>query len=141
MKTINAVLTATCLCLCSTLAAAQGASKSTAGGMAGGKSSLGVSSAEMESLNSGWSAKRYLLGKNVVNDRNDKIGKVDDLILTQEKPGFAVIGTGGFVGMGKHDVAIPMDQLQINEDHLLLPGATKEALKALPEFEPRPKKK
>ena len=48
---------------------------------------------------------------------------------------FAIIGVGGFLVMGKHDVAIPVNHIKLEGDRLLLPGATKEALKALPEFQ------
>lgn len=137
MKSINAVLTAACLCLCSTFALAQDTGKSSSAKGASSTANLGLSSSQMEALNSGWSAKKSLLGKNVVNDQNEKIGKIDDLVLTQEKEkgGFAIIGTGGFVGMGKHDVAVPMDQLKAQGDNLVLSGATKDALKALPAYD------
>jgi hypothetical protein len=47
----------------------------------------------------------------------------------------AIVGTGGFVGLAKHDVAIRMDQQQMGADKkLTLPGATKDALKQLPEY-------
>jgi len=49
---------------------------------------------------------------------------------------FAIIGAGGFVGVGRHDVLIPITQLKQQEDgKIVLPGATKEAIKALPKFE------
>ena len=34
----------------------------------------------------------------------------------------------------KHDVAIPMSHLQMDKGKFVLPGATKEVLKALPKF-------
>lgn len=104
-----------------------------------GKAPLGVTVIEMEAVVVGWSAKNDLLGKTVVNDKDDKIGKVDDLILSPSKDGvpaasFAIIGVGGFLGIGKRDVAIPTSQLKINNKQLTLPGATKDAVKALPAF-------
>jgi len=45
------------------------------------------------------------------------------------------IGAGGFAGVGRHDVAIPVNQLKHEEGKIVLPGATKEAIKALPKFE------
>lgn len=105
-----------------------------------GKAPLGVTVIEMEAIVVGWSAKRDLLGKTVVNDKNEKIGKVDDLIVSPGKgnntpaASFAIIGVGGFLGIGKRDVAIPMEQLKINNKQLSLPGATKDAVKALPPF-------
>jgi len=84
----------------------------------------------------GWSARNNMLGKAVYNDRNERIGTIDDVIISpDQKISFAIIGVGGFLGLGKHDVAMPMDHLKIDGDRIVLPGATREALKALPEFE------
>jgi hypothetical protein len=43
---------------------------------------------------------------------------------------------GGFLGIGSRLVAVPYQALQISEapTKILLPGASKEALKNLPEF-------
>jgi hypothetical protein len=43
---------------------------------------------------------------------------------------------GGFVGIGKHRVAIPVKQFKEVHPKVVLPGATKEALKNLPDFVP-----
>jgi hypothetical protein len=106
-----------------------------------GRAPLGVTVVEMEAIVVGWSAKHDLFGKTVVNDKNDKIGKIDDLIISPGKAGntpaatFAIIGVGGFLGIGKRDVAIPTEQLKLQNKQLTLPGATKDALKAMPPFE------
>lgn len=106
-----------------------------------GRSTLGVSTVEMQNVVLGWSAGRDLIGKTVYNDQKDKIGKIDDLIVTPSGPqrapatSYAIIGVGGFLGMGKHDVAIPMEQLRVLNNQLTLAGATKESLKNLPAFE------
>jgi sporulation protein YlmC with PRC-barrel domain len=101
-----------------------------------GKATLGVTVVEMDAIIAGWSAKRDVLGKAVVNDNKDRIGKVEDLIITPaNEAAFAIIGVGGFLGIGRNDVAIPMKQLKIQDGRLVLPGATKDALKALPKFE------
>ncbi len=39
------------------------------------------------------------------------------------------------MGVGRHDVAIPVNQLKQLDGKFVLPGATKEAIKALPKFE------
>jgi sporulation protein YlmC with PRC-barrel domain len=76
------------------------------------------------------------LGKAVYNDNKQKIGVVDDLIIAPDRSvTYAIIGVGGFVGVGKHDVAIPVNQLKVDQDRIILPGGTKDALKALPKFE------
>jgi uncharacterized protein YrrD len=90
----------------------------------------------MKDVVSGWSAKKHVLGKPVYNDKNEKIGSIDDVIITLDKKlSYAVVGTGGFVGLGKHDVVVPIKQLQEQDGKFVLPGATKETLKALPAFE------
>jgi len=99
-----------------------------------GSTTIGVSQEEMKVVTTGWSAKKDILGKAVYNDSNQKIGTVDDLIISPDRSVlFAIVGVGGFLGVGKHDVAIPVKNLK-GEGKLMLSGATKEALKALPEF-------
>lgn len=76
-----------------------------------------------------------IIGAPIVNDANDKIGNVDDLIVNRsDRVPYAVVSVGGFLGMGEKLVAVPMASLQISPDKTLLPGATKDMLKALPEF-------
>ncbi len=105
-----------------------------------GKAPLGVAVVEMEAVVHGWSAKKDLLDKTVTNDQKEKIGKIEDLIVGQSTDAklpvasFAIIGVGGFLGIGKNDVAIPMEQIKLEGKQLVLPGATKAALKALPPF-------
>ena len=48
---------------------------------------------------------------------------------------YVIVGAGGFVGLGRHEVAIPINQLQEQDGKYVLSGATKEAIKALPKFE------
>jgi sporulation protein YlmC with PRC-barrel domain len=128
-----------------------GASAQTTGTQANppvaGRTPLGVTVTEMEAVVVGWSAKRDLMGKTVMNDKKEKIGKIDDLIISpsggSKMPyaSVAIIGAGGFLGMGRHDVAIPTDHLMVEGGNITLPGATKDALKALPAFEYAPRKK
>jgi len=96
---------------------------------------VGVNKEQMKTISRGWSVKDKIMGKSVYNENKEKIGAVDDLIVTSDKSlSYAIIGVGGFLGMGKHDVAIPMTQLKATDDGFILPGATKAALKAMPEY-------
>jgi sporulation protein YlmC with PRC-barrel domain len=95
----------------------------------------------MEAIVLGWSAKKDLLDKPVYNETKQKIGEIEDIIVTPDNAAsFAVIGVGGFLGLGERRVAIPFKQIKLQGTNLLLPGATKEALKALPEFKYAPRK-
>lgn len=101
-----------------------------------GQVPLGVTQVEMNSVISGWSAKKNLIGKTIVNDQNQKVGKIDDIIIAPDNAAsYAIIGVGGFLGLAKHDVAIPFNQFKMQGTDFLLPGASKEKLKALPKFE------
>ena len=102
-----------------------------------GSTQLGIAVAELRDVTTGWSAKRQVLGKTVYNDSGDGIGKVDDIIVAPDKAvSYAIIGAGGFLGVGRHDVAIPVGQLKQQSDgKFVLAGATKDALKAMPPFE------
>ena len=105
------------------------------GAQVAGSTTLGVSVEELKAVAIGWSAKKKILGKAVYNDKNEKIGTVDDLIITPDKSvSYAIIGAGGFLGMGKHDVAIPVGQFKEDKGKIVLAGATKDALKAMPKF-------
>jgi sporulation protein YlmC with PRC-barrel domain len=101
-----------------------------------GSTLLGVSVAEMRDVSIGWSAKRQILGQPVFNDKDERVGSIDDIIIAPDKAvSYAIINAGGFVGLTKHDVAIPVSQLKLVDKKLVLAGATKEALKASPPFE------
>jgi hypothetical protein len=105
-----------------------------------GLTSLGVAYAQMRDVTAGWSAKRQLLGKTIYNDKSEKIGTVDDLIVSPNKAvSYAIIGTGGFLGVAKHDVAIPVNQFTQQDGKFVLTGATKDAIKGMPLFEYAPR--
>jgi sporulation protein YlmC with PRC-barrel domain len=101
---------------------------------AAGSKNLSVSQQETSLAQKGWSAKKDMMGKAVYNDNNERIGDVNDLIISRNNSSFVVIGVGGFLGIGEHDVAVPLSHIRHQSDKLILPGATKDALKAIPEF-------
>jgi PRC-barrel domain len=76
-----------------------------------------------------------VVGATVVNENNETVGTIDDLIVT---PGgqapYAVLSVGGFLGMGTKYVVVPFTSLKIEDKKMILPGGSKDALKALPEF-------
>src|SRR6202040_1512986 len=58
-----------------------------------------------------------LIGVNVYNDNNEKIGDIQELIVDKSgKVDNVILGVGGFLGMGEHYVAVPMEKLKwVNE--------------------------
>jgi sporulation protein YlmC with PRC-barrel domain len=63
-----------------------------------------------------WRASK-LVGLNVYNDANEKIGDINEVILDKSgKVANVILGVGGFLGMGEHYVAVAFDKLKwVNE--------------------------
>jgi len=107
-----------------------------AGAQVAGSTRVGVAIEEMRALALGWSAKKQILRQPVYNEQKQRVGIIDDLIIAPDTSvSYVIIGAGGFVGVGKHDVAIPVNQLKQEDGKFVLPGASKDAIKALPKFE------
>ena len=54
-----------------------------------------------------------LIGVDVYNDANEKIGSIEDLIVDKSsRVENVILGVGGFLGMGEHYVAVSMDKLK-----------------------------
>jgi hypothetical protein len=75
-----------------------------------------------------------IIGAMVVNDARDTVGKVDDIIVGTDKMPYVVLSVGGFLGVGNKLVVVPYESLHNEGNRITLPGATKDALMALPEF-------
>ena len=63
-----------------------------------------------------WRASK-LIGVEVYNKANEKLGSIEDLIIsTNGNIGSVVVGVGGFLGMGEHSVSVSFDKLTwVNE--------------------------
>ncbi|MFK0331344.1 PRC-barrel domain-containing protein [Rhizobium sp. NPDC090275] len=100
---------------------------------AGGGTYLTEQSADQISANT-------YIGQAVYNGTNESIGNVNDLIM--KKDGglvAAVIGVGGFLGIGEKNVAVPMEKITVAQNTTdgsvkLTTSETAETLKAAPEF-------
>jgi sporulation protein YlmC with PRC-barrel domain len=76
-----------------------------------------------------------VIGSSVVNEAGDTVGKVDEIIVGPDgKAPFVILSVGGFLGMGDKLVALPYEQMKADGKKIVLPGATKDSLKSLPEF-------
>ncbi len=89
---------------------------------------------DVTKLASGYRASK-IIGGTVVNEANETVGKVDELLIGADgRTPYAVLSVGGFLGLGERLVVVPYDSLKMAANKIMLPGATKEALQALPEF-------
>ena len=78
------------------------------------------------------------IGKTVYSRSNENVGKVDDLILSENGVQAVVLSVGGFLGMGAKDVAIMLSSIEFTKDGnstKLVVDATKEQLKAAPTYD------
>ena len=99
-----------------------------------------------------WRASK-LVGVNIYNKQNDKIGDINDVIIDSSgKVDGVVVSVGGFLGMGEHDVMMKLSQIKFaNKAGTTTTGstssnskqwypdrgtvnATKDQLKAMPQF-------
>lgn len=96
---------------------------------------LGVTVVETEAIAKGYRASK-LIGSQVKNDKGERIGKIEEMIVSPDgKVTMAVVEVGGFLDIGDHRVAIPVQQFSsLEPGSAVLPGASKTALKTLPEF-------
>lgn len=100
----------------------------------GAPQTLALTKVDMKTVASGYRTSK-VVGSDVVNEAKETVGTIDDLIVTpNEKVPYAVLSVGGFLGMGTKYVVVPYSELEIRNKQMVLPGATKESLKALPEF-------
>ncbi|SCX56492.1 PRC-barrel domain-containing protein [Nitrosospira sp. Nsp1] len=91
--------------------------------------------AQSRLIASGWRVSK-LKKATVYNDANQKIGKIDDFIVTKDGSlTFAVVNLGRFPGRGTYMVAIPTNDFSQIVPKVILPGKTKADLGKLPRFE------
>jgi hypothetical protein len=72
-----------------------------------------------------------------MNPKGETVGELDDLMIVgKDRALFAIIEVGGFLGIGSHLIAVPYTALEISDGgkRIVLPGASKEQVKGLPEF-------
>ncbi|MAM61507.1 PRC-barrel domain-containing protein [Maritimibacter sp. UBA3975] len=82
-----------------------------------------------------------LIGTSVVSQDGNDIGEIDNFVMADNKV-WAVIGIGGFLGIGEHDVAVDLEHLAVNESsdegevtEFMITGYTEADLEAMEEFD------
>lgn len=80
-----------------------------------------------------------LIGEYVKNNKGETVGHINDLVFDKDQNlKVAVIGVGGFLGLGEKDVAVSFDTLEItsteNDDFVITANLTKDVLQAAPKY-------
>jgi sporulation protein YlmC with PRC-barrel domain len=82
-----------------------------------------AAASDTSSFKGNWRTSK-LVGLNVYNDSNESLGSINDLLA--DKSGdikAVVIGVGGFLGVGEHLVAVPMDKVKFVDEPIAYTGA------------------
>jgi len=81
------------------------------------------SSIPESSLQGDWRASK-VVGLSVYNDKNEKLGSINDILMDKSGTIKAVVlGVGGFLGMGEHLVAVPLDKVKFVNEPVVYTGA------------------
>jgi sporulation protein YlmC with PRC-barrel domain len=77
-----------------------------------------------------------MIGRELLNASDDKIGSIDSVMLGREgKVQAVIVNIGGFLGLGERNVAINWGDIRVSEDGKKITTAlTRDQLKALPEY-------
>lgn len=76
-----------------------------------------------------------VIGSSVYNDQKQKIGTINDLLIANgHDVGNAVISVGGFLGIASKLIEVPYGQIHMQDNRLVMPGASKDQLKQMPEY-------
>jgi sporulation protein YlmC with PRC-barrel domain len=82
-----------------------------------------AAASDTASFQGNWRASK-LVGLSVYNDSNESLGSINDLLT--DKSGnikAVVIGVGGFLGVGEHLVAVPLDKIKFVNEPVVYAGA------------------
>ncbi|MCK1638369.1 PRC-barrel domain-containing protein [Bradyrhizobium sp. 157] len=86
------------------------------------KTAAPAAASDTSSFKGTWRASK-LVGLNVYNDSNESLGSINDLLT--DKSGDVkgvVIGVGGFLGVGEHLVAVPIDKVKFVDEPIAYTG-------------------
>ncbi|HEV7599670.1 MAG TPA: PRC-barrel domain-containing protein [Bradyrhizobium sp.] len=82
-----------------------------------------ATASDSASYQGNWRASK-LVGLSVYNDNNESLGSINDLLT--DKSGnikAVVVGVGGFLGVGEHLVAVPLDKIKFVNEPIVYAGA------------------
>ena len=80
-----------------------------------------------------------LIGTPVMNSANERIGEIDELVMGKDgTASHAVIGVGGFLGIGEKAVAVPFSSVKLARDKdgnlMATVNAAKDELNSAPTY-------
>jgi hypothetical protein len=96
---------------------------------------VGLTPLETTEVAKGYRAETLRL-KQVVNEKNETIGRINDFIFGKDGNIYAVLAVGDLSGLSGHLIAIPFRNLKLDDPsgYIVLPGASRAALEKLPVY-------
>jgi hypothetical protein len=76
-----------------------------------------------------------LRDKPVYDSKGEKIATVKDVTGTPGRGRQAILQTGGVLGVGGRDVALPLEKLSVGQDGELILTMTRDELNLLPKYQ------
>ncbi len=74
--------------------------------------------------------------KDLIGANSGEVGDIESVVESNaDKKRFIVISRGGFMGFFETDVAVPLENVALRNDQVVLQNLTEDQLKALPKFE------
>jgi hypothetical protein len=68
----------------------------------------------------------------VYDSKGTKVGDVERIVQSQDGKREFIVGVGGFLGLGERHVAIPLENVVVRGNRLMLEGLTEDQLKRMP---------
>lgn len=77
-----------------------------------------------------------LVGKTVYNSAGEKVGNVEEIVVNRNtRTTAAVVGVGGFLGVGEKRIVVPLDRMRMQGDRMLAPNLTKDSANTMQAYQ------
>lgn len=74
-----------------------------------------------------------LIDREIETPDGESLGEIEDVIVSSGGAPYAIFDVGGFLGIGDHEIAVPLDRLQVSEDRVVY-DTTREDLSSHPRY-------
>jgi len=71
----------------------------------------------------------------VFGSQGRQLGSINEVLTDRSGQQYAVIGRGGFLGLGEDHYLVPMQQIQLYNNNLYAAGLTQQQLRTLPRYQ------
>jgi sporulation protein YlmC with PRC-barrel domain len=77
-----------------------------------------------------------LVGKSVYNSTGERVGEIDEIVVNRNsRATAAVVGVGGFLGVGEKKVVVPFDRMRMQGDRIVAPNLTKDGVSSMQAYQ------